>query len=297
MLYICEKALWFTSSDSSSSKWLENFPIFLSQACNIMFLASRLNTRISALTDLFGYAFWAQGNSFMDCMFNCLQDIHRLNVVLYFGTIQQSINHRAILGFSPCHVASLLLLLCVTWIFCIVYKSTTRCVGYWKCWILVPLSIEGSMPKKLPQAKIFACTQGQFWLSYFSMLDFLWGLCTIKKLRSMRFLLECSHWKVLNEKFDSRFNWRIWLSLFTLQEMGKWFCSDVRNLRWFFWVVSHCVALDTLRRQVEARGLGDLPKSFGSLFPLLAWLSFLMSSLVCILGMKFELIQTPAGLF
>ncbi len=95
-----------------------------------MFLASRLSTRISALTDLFGYAFWAQGNSFMDCMFNCLQDIHRLNVVLYFGTIQQSINHRAILGFSPCHVASLLLLLCVTWIFCIVYKSTTRCVGY-----------------------------------------------------------------------------------------------------------------------------------------------------------------------
>jgi hypothetical protein len=29
------------------------------------------------------------------------------------------------------------------------------------------------MPKKLPQAKIFAGTQGQFWLSYFSMLDFL----------------------------------------------------------------------------------------------------------------------------
>ncbi len=112
MLYICEKALWFTSSDSSSSKWLENFPIFLSQACNIMFLASRLNTRISALTNLFGYAFWVQGRSFMDCMFNCLQDIHRLNVVLYFVAIQQSINHRAILFFF---LAMLHLCCCCLW--------------------------------------------------------------------------------------------------------------------------------------------------------------------------------------
>jgi hypothetical protein len=64
----------------------------------------------------------------MDCMFNCLQDIHRLNVVLHFVAIQRSINHRAILGFCPCHVASLLLL-CVTWIFRTVYKSTKRCVG------------------------------------------------------------------------------------------------------------------------------------------------------------------------
>jgi hypothetical protein len=66
----------------------------------------------------------------MDCMFNGLQDIHRLNVVLYFVAIQQSINHRAILGFCPCHVASLLLLLlCVTWNFHTIYKSTKRCVG------------------------------------------------------------------------------------------------------------------------------------------------------------------------
>jgi hypothetical protein len=108
---------------------LKIFQFFFLKLVISCFLQVDFNTRISALTNLFGYAFWVQGNSFMDCMFNCLQDIHRLNVVLYFVAIQQSINHRAILGFCPCHVASLLLLLCVTWNFHTIYKSTKRCVG------------------------------------------------------------------------------------------------------------------------------------------------------------------------
>lgn len=59
--------------------------------------------------------------------------------------------------------------------------------------------------------------------------------------------------------------------------MGKWFCSDVRNLCWFFWVVSHCVALDTLWRQVEARGLGDLPKSFGTFIGMIGILNVFLT--------------------